>query len=284
MQVHTHTDGCYERVLICKEQEHTHTLSCYANPETLPAETAEPEVEETTGGTQPALAETPAQTLPAEELPGEPTSADLMAEGEPAAELQLGVQMDVEVAAEQMVKLPFTPELTHNYVFESKSGEDTYGYLYDANGIQLTSDDEGGNGHNFKVTYTLTAETPYYFGVKYYNASRFGTFPVLLSLGEHTSKKDDAGDLICNCWKKVLTSGTCGEDAWWSFDDGVLTISGTDAMGNYNDQTVPWHIFLEEIKSVVIERGMTSIGYGAFQDCRSLTSVVIPESVTSTRK
>ena len=36
-------------------------------------------------------------------------------------------------------------------------------------------------------------------------------------------------------------------------------------------------------EDVVIEEGVTKIGEGAFQDCISLTSVEIPESVTNTK-
>ncbi|MGM9538297.1 MAG: Cna B-type domain-containing protein [Candidatus Onthomonas sp.] len=31
--VHTHTEACYEDVLICEKEEHEHDLSCYSNPE-----------------------------------------------------------------------------------------------------------------------------------------------------------------------------------------------------------------------------------------------------------
>ena len=30
---HTHTDNCYEKVLVCDKEEHTHNLMCYSNPE-----------------------------------------------------------------------------------------------------------------------------------------------------------------------------------------------------------------------------------------------------------
>ena len=77
------------------------------------------------------------------------------------------------------------------------------------------------------------------------------------------------------------TSGTCGENLTWNFDvdTGVLTISGTGVMYNYYD--VPWHSYDASVKSLVLEKGMTSIGDYAFQYCSSLTDVTIPDSVTS---
>ncbi len=85
------------------------------------------------------------------------------------------------------------------------------------------------------------------------------------------------------------TSGTCGENLIWTFDDvtGTLTISGTGEIRGYpyftTDRTYnrPWEKFKDNIASVVIESGVTSIGYNAFCECTNLTSVTIGNSVTS---
>ncbi len=80
-------------------------------------------------------------------------------------------------------------------------------------------------------------------------------------------------------------SGTCGEKLTWNLTDGVLTISGTGAMTDYNYFTnAPWYDYRSSITSVIIEDGVTSIGNFAFRYCRSLTSVTIPNSVTSIGK
>ena len=76
--------------------------------------------------------------------------------------------------------------------------------------------------------------------------------------------------------------GTCGESVNWIMTgDGILTISGTGAMADYSWDGAPWHGFWSQVKTVVIENGVTSIGERAFCDCSSLTSVTIPSSVTS---
>ena len=73
----------------------------------------------------------------------------------------------------------------------------------------------------------------------------------------------------------AATNGTTGECTWTLDSDGVLTISGNGKMGDYY---TPW---VESITKVIIENGVTSIGFSAFRDCTPLTSVTIPDSVTS---
>ena len=78
------------------------------------------------------------------------------------------------------------------------------------------------------------------------------------------------------------TSGKCGENVYWSLDDkGVLTISGTGKMTDYYGENKSPFYNREDIKSVVIKSGVTSIGDYAFCECSSLKSITIPNSVTS---
>ena len=65
-------------------------------------------------------------------------------------------------------------------------------------------------------------------------------------------------------------------------DDGTLTISGTGDMPSYVHQDdVPWFNDRSKINKVVIEYGVTSIGSHVFHLCLRLTSITIPNSVTS---
>ena len=76
--------------------------------------------------------------------------------------------------------------------------------------------------------------------------------------------------------------GSCGENVNWTLEDGVLTISGNGAMDDYTwPKSSPWTEYKSEIKTVVIEDGVTSIGGEAFVGCTELTSIEIPNSVTS---
>jgi len=71
-----------------------------------------------------------------------------------------------------------------------------------------------------------------------------------------------------------------GEKLQYAYDEDarMLTISGAGAIKDTgNPSARPWDT--EAVETVVIEDGVTGIGYGAFQNCGALTSVRIPDSV-----
>ena len=76
-------------------------------------------------------------------------------------------------------------------------------------------------------------------------------------------------------------TGTCGANLKWKLtDEGVLTITGTGEMQNWEDRHArPWSPN-GNIKQVIIGDGVTTIGDYAFSYYSSLTSITIPNSVT----
>lgn len=101
------------------------------------------------------------------------------------------------------------------------------------------------------------------------------------------------------CGKKVLKSSTstndskiqyegrCGSGVRYSFNKltGRLTIFGVGEMTNYSyslnnqQKCFPWDSYKSDIKSLVIKKGVTSIGSYTFYRCDNLKSICIPESV-----
>ena len=81
-------------------------------------------------------------------------------------------------------------------------------------------------------------------------------------------------------WAQI-ESGSCGDNLTWELNGNTLTISGTGDMEDYDDSDAPWYSNCEEITTVVIGAGVTSIGNYAFSGCSGLTSVTIPASVTN---
>lgn len=69
----------------------------------------------------------------------------------------------------------------------------------------------------------------------------------------------------------------------WTLDkDGLLTISGTGAMDDFEllDDRAAWHLYSSQIKRVVIVEGVTDIGANAFEFCGKFTEISIPNTVT----
>ena len=79
-------------------------------------------------------------------------------------------------------------------------------------------------------------------------------------------------------------SGSCGPNVTWQLSrDGVLTISGSGPMDDYSVLLgffAEWGEFNPDIKSIVIEDGVTTIGDAAFHGLQYMIQVQIPDSVT----
>ena len=92
-------------------------------------------------------------------------------------------------------------------------------------------------------------------------------------------------------------NGKCGENLTWTYNTATrtLTISGVGPMWDFCDSdfyhyydyysgnpfNLPWYDYLDQIEKCKIEDGVTSIGNAAFSDCHRLTSIDIPNSLTS---
>ncbi|WP_024862243.1 leucine-rich repeat protein [Ruminococcus flavefaciens] len=79
----------------------------------------------------------------------------------------------------------------------------------------------------------------------------------------------------------VTAGGTCGKNLTWQLDSsGTLTVSGTGNMDEALDRTpCPWKDLKDDIKKIVIGKGVTSIGMGMFSYCNNLTSLSLPSTL-----
>ena len=76
-------------------------------------------------------------------------------------------------------------------------------------------------------------------------------------------------------------SGYCGKEADWSLSGGVMHITGSGKMADWQSVNyVPWNKQMSEIRQVIIDEGITSVGMAAFANAKNLTSVKIPSTVT----
>lgn len=106
------------------------------------------------------------------------------------------------------------------------------------------------------------------------------------SLGAMPLKPFDMPFIAVNSYgaDEDLKSGDCGEQGdnlKWNLDsEGVLTITGEGNMKSWDFGESPW-FSRTDIKKVVIENGVTSIGNFAFEGCSDIVSATIPEGVTN---
>lgn len=88
-----------------------------------------------------------------------------------------------------------------------------------------------------------------------------------------------------------LGDGTCGNDAYWTYNatTKTITITGTgsvygertrDEDGNYNATFGEGWQFPEAAEKVVVSEGITVLEHGCFQFCRNLREVILPDSLT----
>ena len=74
--------------------------------------------------------------------------------------------------------------------------------------------------------------------------------------------------------------GQCGDNLYWSYANGTLSITGSGAMYDFSDEDVPWKDFRGTITSVSLPYGLTTIGTYAFAHCRVLSSITLPTTLT----
>ena len=102
-----------------------------------------------------------------------------------------------------------------------------------------------------------------------------------------TTKQETTTQKETTTKQKPTASGSCGANVNWAFYEstGELIISGSGKMDDFfSENGGPWndyYPFGDNIKTVEIQSGVTTIGYNAFLYCYNLKSVTIPNGVIS---
>ena len=164
----------------------------------------------------------------------------------------------------------FTPLEDGFYLFSSTSTQDSgnpIAYLYTAEGTELARDDNGGEDKDFILGSTLRQDTTYVFCA--------ATSP------EAKGKRAYSYDVGLQS-TPLPTSGTCGPQLSWTYENGLLTITGTGRMDNYaSAAATPWAAVASDITTVKMEEGVGTIGSFAFDGMSKLSYAEVPEGVVS---
>ena len=110
---------------------------------------------------------------------------------------------------------------------------------------------------------------------------------VLYAVWEQIENEDDLYSADTDIDNDYLINQKCGDNAYWDFDDGVLTISGYGKMYDFmNALEIPWADIQCDVRKIVIEEGITYIGDNSFawhkayyEDGMNLEEIYIPSTV-----
>ena len=90
--------------------------------------------------------------------------------------------------------------------------------------------------------------------------------------------------------KFIIEEGTCGSDATWILDsEGILTVSGEGDISvepvvwyyDYKNSSNEWGLqHVDDVKEVIVNNGIKSLGGNTFYGWESLSSVTLSESVS----
>ena len=81
--------------------------------------------------------------------------------------------------------------------------------------------------------------------------------------------------------ENVVAEGSYGDNVQWYLDEeGTLTVNGQGAMADVLDQNPGWFDYADQIRAVVIGKGITRIGSYAFCRYDNLSSANIADTVT----
>lgn len=82
-------------------------------------------------------------------------------------------------------------------------------------------------------------------------------------------------------YSEIVVDNKCGENLTWTLENGVLTITGTGAMTDFDGISVPWSARKGEIHTVNMDPRVTHIGVNAFNGCVNLANITFPTALAT---
>ncbi|MBR6706444.1 MAG: leucine-rich repeat protein [Clostridia bacterium] len=156
------------------------------------------------------------------------------------------------------------PESATYYIsVESEDGHPINAMLFDAGiGSAFLGGINSVEGNKVVIQFFLDAGKERFFYFRFKDDTQTGMVRVLIEKRPHQ------------------TSGTCGDDLTWTLaDDGTLTISGHGDMDEVPYDDIPWYDMKTDVKKLVVEEGVTSIGDKAFFRCAYLMDAALPSTL-----
>lgn len=94
-------------------------------------------------------------------------------------------------------------------------------------------------------------------------------------LPDYVPEEDDGID-----WDRVATSGSCGENLTWVYENATIIIQGEGEMTDFKEsEMAPWYPLRRAIRHVSLPEGLKNVGTLAFYGCSNIKMVKIPNSV-----
>ena len=164
---------------------------------------------------------------------------------------------------------------THNYLV-TLIGENVYRVIiYSMNNTML----QGHVGEVHQLIFTPTNDVDY-------NNSVILIDNIVLSdvAGKNQSTEDRLEYIAIQTGPEPEPVQQCGDNLFWEYADGVLTIIGTGDMYDYADDKTgpaPWYDVRGSITTINMPNEMTKIGDYAFYKCTEVTSINMPTTLTA---
>ena len=225
------------------------------------------------GGSMDMALQKPTVTFSVEKAAGDPQSLHLKRLRNGHEQLSIGAYFGPENTYEEVVSWEVDDSTILEYVFDSNN--ECYFNIIGKGTATITATSASG------LTGSITIQTDPCSGEHKYGS----WLPVADSAGNPTG---DEYRLCSRCgeaefWDTTkVTSGTCGDNAYWNFDknSGTLTISGTGAIYDYTGNDQPWRThFSNAITSIVVEEGITAIGDDALAWESNLVQITLPNTL-----